>query len=107
MTTNLFTNHDGSGYGMMKARAHAIFRGRVQGVFFRANTERKAREVSVVGWVRNLADGTVEAVFEGERDSIRETIEWCRDEQPNANVTSVDVSWDDPSGSFSSFEIRR
>ncbi|MCK5291590.1 MAG: acylphosphatase [Thermoplasmata archaeon] len=91
----------------MKARAHAIFRGRVQGVFFRANTERKAREVGVVGWVRNLADGTVEAVFEGERVSVQEAIEWCRDNQPNAEVISVDVAWDDPTDSFSSFEVRR
>ncbi|MCK4443189.1 MAG: acylphosphatase [Thermoplasmata archaeon] len=92
---------------MAKARAHAIFRGRVQGVFFRANTERKAREVGVVGWVRNLADGTVEAVFEGDRDAIQEAIEWCRDSQPYAKVSSVQVSWDDPTDSYTSFEVRR
>jgi len=92
---------------MTKARARAIFRGRVQGVFFRANTERKAREVGLVGWVRNLADGTVEALFEGERNAVQKAIEWCRDSQPYAEVISVDVSWDDPTGTLTSFEVRR
>ncbi|MFQ6060538.1 MAG: acylphosphatase [Thermoplasmata archaeon] len=91
----------------MKARAHAIFRGRVQGVFFRANTERKARELGLVGWVRNLADGTVEAVFEGERDAVEKVLQWCRDSQPYARVTSVDVTWDDPTRQYTSFEVRR
>jgi acylphosphatase len=91
----------------VKARAHAIFRGRVQGVFFRANTERKARELGLVGWVRNLADGTVEAVFEGEKQGISKAIEWCRGNQPYAKVSSVDVTWDDPTDQFTSFEVRR
>lgn len=91
----------------MKVRARAIFRGRVQGVFFRANTERKARELGLVGWVRNLADGTVEAVFEGNKEGVSEAIEWCRENQPYAKVSSVDVAWDDPTGQHTSFEVRR
>ncbi|MCD6383946.1 MAG: acylphosphatase, partial [Thermoplasmata archaeon] len=49
---------------MMKVRAHVFFYGRVQGVFFRANCQRKAMELGVSGWVRNLPDGSVEAVME-------------------------------------------
>lgn len=90
----------------MKARAHVIFRGKVQGVFFRAHTEGKAREEGLRGWVRNLRDGTVEAVFEGEKEAIERAIEWCRNSQPYARVTATDVRWEEFRDEFSSFERR-
>jgi len=58
-----------------KIRAHILVSGIVQGVFFRANTAEKARELSLLGWVKNLPDGRVEAVFEGEKEKIEEIID--------------------------------
>ncbi len=89
----------------MVARARAIFRGRVQGVYFRAHCQEKARELGLVGFVRNLRDGTVEAVFEGERELIEECIDWNRTSQPNARVGSVDVTWQEPTGEFAAFHV--
>lgn len=84
-----------------------IFRGRVQGVFFRANCADHARALGLRGFVRNLPDGTVEATFEGERDRIEEAITWNRYRQPHARVGSCDVTWSDSSGEFSEFSILR
>lgn len=89
-----------------EARARVIFRGRVQGVFFRANAESRARELGLAGWVKNLPDGTVESVFEGPRKAIEEAIEWCKTSQPHARVTDADIDWEDYKGEFSSFEVR-
>ena len=89
-----------------EARAHVIFRGKVQGVFFRANTEGRARELGLKGWVRNLPDGSVESVFEGPREAIKKAIEWCKSSQPRARVTDADIDWEDYRGEFSSFEVR-
>lgn len=91
----------------MNARAHVIFIGRVQGVFFRANTERKAVELGVKGWVRNVRDGTVEAVFEGPQDKVEGVIEWCRKHQPMARVADKKVEWEEYTGEFKGFEVRR
>ena len=91
----------------MNARAHVIFRGKVQGVFFRANTRRFAEETGVIGWVRNLPDGSVEAVFEGERGAVERAIIMCREDQPYAEVTGYTIDWKDYTGEFSSFEILR
>ena len=82
----------------MLSRAHVYFSGKVQGVFFRANTERKARELGINGWVRNLPDGRVEAVFEGEKSAVEELIEWCRNKQPYARVTDTETVWEEPKG---------
>lgn len=87
-------------------RAHVIFHGRVQGVFFRANTESKARELGLAGWVKNLPNGTVESVFEGPRDTVEEIIDWCKTSQPHARVTDAKVDWEDYKGELSSFEVR-
>jgi len=62
----------------MKVRAHVFVSGRVQGVFFRHETRREARMRGVKGWVRNLPDGRVEAVFEGEEEAVKELIEFCK-----------------------------
>lgn len=89
----------------MEVRAHVIISGKVQGVFFRAHTKSIADRLGVKGWVRNLPDGRVEAVFEGERDSVEEVIEWCWRGPPAARVTNVEVSWEKFKGDFSSFKI--
>lgn len=91
----------------MKVRAHVVFGGQVQGVFFRANTLRFAEENAVSGWVRNALNGTVEAVFEGEEDGVRATIESCINRQPHARVDSSDVEYSDFTGEFSGFRITR
>jgi len=90
----------------MKVRAHVYVSGRVQGVFFRANTQRVATQNNVTGWVRNLPDGRVEAVFEGEMKDVEKVIEWCHRGPPAARVDKVEVIWEDYKGEFSGFEIR-
>ncbi len=61
-----------------KVRAHAIISGRVQGVFYRMETKRAADDIGVSGWVRNLRDKTVEAVFEGQKERVNAVLDWCR-----------------------------
>ncbi len=84
-----------------------MFRGRVQGVFFRANCRENALELGLTGWVRNRDDGAVEAVFEGEKEVVQRAIEWNRTSQPRARVSHVEVSWSDVSGEFRTFEVWR
>ena len=88
-----------------KARAHIIISGRVQGVFFRVETQRAANRIGVFGWVRNRSDGTVEAVFEGDRDRLDAVLQWCQEGPAHANVIDVNVTWNDYTGEFQSFEI--
>jgi acylphosphatase len=91
----------------MGVRAHVIFRGRVQGVFFRASTKEVAEQEGVRGWVRNLPDGSVEAVFEGPEAKVIKVIELCRTSFPRARVDSADVEMSEAQGMFKSFEVRR
>jgi acylphosphatase len=88
-----------------KTRAHAIISGRVQGVFFRMETMRAAQRIGVSGWVRNLRDGTVEAVFEGDKTRVDAIIQWCKEGPPHAHVTDVKVDYEQYAGEFESFEI--
>ncbi len=90
---------------MPRVRAHCFFSGRVQGVFFRYHTRLEAERLGVSGWVRNLPDGRVEAVFEGEEERVRELIEYCKNRQPYARVEKVEVTWESPEG-MEGFEIR-
>ena len=82
----------------MAARAHVFVSGMVQGVSFRWYATQEARAAGVGGWVRNLPDGRVEAVFEGAEDAVTQMVDWCRQGPRYAAVTSVDVSWEDPEG---------
>ncbi len=91
----------------MLARARVVFHGRVQGVYFRAHCHEKAESLGLQGYVRNRFDGSVEAVFEGERALVEECIDWNRRKQPAAQVTHVDVTWETPTNEFRGFEIRR
>ena len=90
----------------MKTRMHIFVSGKVQGVFFRSSTEEKAQEIGVTGWVRNLADGRVEAVFEGEREKVEEMVRWCRKGPQYAAVDSVEVIHESYKGEFPGFIIR-
>lgn len=89
-----------------RVRAHVFVSGRVQGVFFRATTRDTAQEEGVDGWVRNLDDGRVEAVFEGDDAAVESMIEFCHEGSPAANVTNAEVEYEEPTG-LDGFEIRR
>ena len=91
---------------MMYTRAYIIFKGKVQGVFFRANTERRAIELNLTGWVRNLRDGSVEAMIEGPKETINELIEWCKKHQPHAVIEDVNIIWKEYMNEFDNFEIK-
>lgn len=77
-------------------RARVRVQGSVQGVFFRVETRDRARSLGVSGWVRNLHDGAVEAVFQGPEERVESMVEWCRRGPAGAQVASVDVDWEDP-----------
>jgi acylphosphatase len=87
------------------ARARVVISGRVQGVFFRAETQRAAERIGVHGWVRTQPDGTVAAVFEGSKQSVDQAVEWCRQGSPMSEVTDVAVNWETPSGEYNTFDI--
>ncbi len=86
-------------------RAHVYISGIVQGVFFRANTLKVAKKLGLKGFVRNLPDGRVEAVFEGEEEAVKKAIEWCRRGPSLARVDKVEVIWEEPKGEFEDFYI--
>lgn len=97
---------DRSEHAEVLSRAHVVVRGRVQGVFFRASASEQARARKLAGWVRNAPDGSVEAVFQGPRADVEHLIAWCHDGPPAARVTSVDVSWQEPTMDEPSFDLR-
>lgn len=91
---------------MALARAYVRIYGIVQGVFFRSNTRRVAKSLGLRGYVRNMPDGSVEAVFEGEREAIEKAIEWCRRGPPLARVDRVEVKWLEYKGEYDDFTVR-
>ena len=86
-------------------RRRVVIHGRVQGVFFRDTARRMADSRGVAGWVSNRADGSVEAVFEGEPDAVESMIDFCREGPRGAEVERVEVSEEEPEG-LSGFAIR-
>ena len=86
-------------------RAHVFIAGRVQGVAFRWETQRVAEKHQVRGWVRNLPDSRVEAVFEGPRPQVNAVLDWCREGPSIARVDEVDIQWEDLKGEFEDFAI--
>lgn len=88
-----------------KVRAHVFIRGRVQGVYFRQNTRIVAMRHGVMGWVRNLKDGRVEAVLEGNEFDVNGVIEWCHAGPPNATVDDVDINYEKYTGEFREFKV--
>jgi acylphosphatase len=87
------------------ARARVVIHGRVQGVFFRAETRDRARSLGLDGWVRNTGDGSVEAVFEGDDDRVGSLVGWCRRGPRGAIVDDFEVEWERPLGE-STFDVR-
>jgi len=91
---------------MSRVRAELKIQGRVQGVFYRQSTKETAVRLGLTGWAKNCSDGSVEAVFEGEREAVDAGIEWCRQGPPAAHVTEVAVDWLDFQNEFPGFGIR-
>ena len=91
---------------MANSRAHAYISGSVQGVSFRYYTYHEALKHGLRGWVRNLEDGRVEAVFEGEKAGIEQVLERSQNGPPAAKVDSIEVDWDEPVDSLTSFNVR-
>jgi acylphosphatase len=88
-----------------KSRAHVFVSGRVQGVYFRQNTKDVASRHRVTGWVRNLPDGRVEAIFEGREMDVKEVIEWCNVGPPKASVHDVSIIFGKFTGDFGDFGV--
>jgi acylphosphatase len=89
----------------VRVRRRVVVRGRVQGVFFRDTTRRRAEAAGVAGWVSNRPDGAVEAVFEGEQEAVEELVRFCRRGPGRAEVDSVEVTDEEPEG-LSGFDVR-
>jgi acylphosphatase len=89
----------------MNKRFHVWISGRVQGVFFRANTKKQARTLGLTGWVRNLPDGRVESIFEGDNTAVEAMLAWCHRGTPPARVDQTDAVEERPSGEYADFAI--
>lgn len=92
---------------MAKVRKHAVIKGFVQGVWFRATTQEQARAHHVTGWVKNTSDGHVEAIFEGEEEEVGRVIQWCHQGPAGASVQEVEVETEEYKGEFATFSIKR
>jgi acylphosphatase len=87
-------------------RWHIAITGRVQGVFFRAHMQRVARSLGFTGWVKNLADGRVEAILEGFEINLAAMLDWCREGPPGAAVIKVEVTEEPYTGDYTDFSVR-
>lgn len=87
-------------------RVHVFIEGKVQGVFFRDSTRKQASKLGVEGWVRNLPDGRVEAVFEGETKAVDELLTWAETGPPRAQVEGMEIDQEDPEDALGGFEVR-
>ena len=87
-------------------RVHVFVSGRVQGVFFRAATERATMGFNLTGWVKNTPDGRVEAVFEGEDENVDKMLAWCHVGPPAARVQEVITNEQPYTGEFRDFNIK-
>jgi len=88
-----------------KHRVHIFVSGRVQGVFFRDFTYRKANELGLTGWVRNTNDGKVEIIAEGDSNKLNQLIEAVRIGPENAKVQDCQVSWNNFTKAFTDFKV--
>jgi acylphosphatase len=86
-------------------RVRVLVRGRVQGVFFRAEARERARSLGVAGWIRNAGDGSVEVVFEGADEQVDSLVEWCRRGPAGARVDEVEAVSEEPVGEIG-FQVR-
>lgn len=92
---------------MARARIHCFISGRVQGIAYRAYTQREATQLGLTGWVRNCPDGRVELVAEGEQGTLQQLVLWCHQGPPAAIVTDVETQWESDTGTYLAFDIRR
>ncbi len=90
-----------------RTRAQVVVSGLVQGVGFRYSLRDLAEREGVQGWVRNLPDGRVEAVLEGDEEAVRRLVGWCYSGPPGARVWNVEVHWSEPQGGLRGFGIER
>jgi acylphosphatase len=90
---------------MEKVRARVIIEGRVQGVFFRHHTQEVAFRLDLKGWVKNRRDGSVEALFEGDKKKVDQIIEWCHRGPSEARVSNVHTTWENYTGEFEIFSV--
>ena len=90
---------------MAKQRVRLFVKGKVQGVFFRQALKVTAKKNNVNGWVRNLKDGRVEALLEGDDVDVSTLVEWCHAGSANARVEDIDIKNEKYSGEFSKFEV--
>ena len=88
-----------------RVRAGVRVRGRVQGVWFRESTRRRAEALGVVGFVRNCPDGSVEAVLEGDEPAVQAAVAYMQSGPPAAQVEACDVVWDEPRAEFHAFRV--
>lgn len=86
-------------------RVHIFISGKVQGVYYRQNTAQKAQELDIKGWVRNLSDGRVESVMEGNEVNIGKILNWCKQGPADANVTGVQIFNEEYKSEFTTFDI--
>jgi len=91
---------------MEKVKAHLHIDGRVQGVFYRGFVQELAESLGLKGWVRNLRDGRVEAVFEGDKDVVENAIRQCHVGPPASRVTYIEVQWEIHTGDEEEFSVR-
>lgn len=92
---------------MSGARIHCFITGRVQGVAYRAYTQREAIQLGLTGWVRNCPDGRVELVAEGSQEALQALVSWCHQGPPLAKVTEVKTAWEAETGAYNTFDIQR
>ena len=86
-------------------QARLIISGKVQGVFYRASCQEVAQRLGLTGWVKNLPDGNVEVLAQGEKEKIEKLIEWCKKGSDGARVDDVEIKWNDVINNFEGFVI--
>lgn len=90
---------------MKKMRVHIFVSGQVQGVCFRGDTQQIARELGITGWVKNLPDRKVEIIAEGEKEKVKQMVDWVKQGPPAAQVNNIDIEWQEYKGEFKDFYI--
>lgn len=90
----------------MKTRVHVWISGNVQGVFFRSSIRSQALLRHTRGWVKNLPDGRVEAVFEGKEKQVEELLAYCREGPSGSGIDDIEVKWEKPTSRFDGFDIK-
>ena len=97
--------HKQTSNGVKKIRTHIFVSGRVQGVCFRGDTQQIARELGLTGFVKNLPDGKVEIITEGEKEKVKQIVDWVRQGPPAAQVNNIDIEWEGYKGEFKDFQV--